>query len=104
MLLAVHGNDLFFKRLGFDARSEIAAVIHRLLEPVSLDRLLSQTRNLPLFAEAAPEEFIRIIERDLKHGRVVVGLLAPADAGVFESLARGRRKSPIRLRVVPLAA
>lgn len=85
VLLAVHGNELFFKRLGFDAKSAIDAFVRRLLRPVSLERLLSQNHSLPLLAEAAPEEFLSIIERDLKHERAVLGLLTPADSGMFGS-------------------
>ena len=85
VLLAVHGNDLFFKRLGFDAKAEIAGFVRRLLQPVSLDRFLSQNSTLPLLAEAAPEEFLSIIERDLKNERAVIGLLTPAASGVFGS-------------------
>lgn len=85
VLFAVHGNDLFFKRLGFDVESAIAAFVGRLLEPVSLDRFLSQNHNLPLLAEAAPEAFLSIIERDLRKERAVIGLLAPAESGVFGS-------------------
>lgn len=85
VLLAVHGNDLFFKRLGFDVESAIAAFVRRLLEPVSLDRFLSQNHNLPLLAEAAPEAFLSLIERDLRKDRSVMGLLAPAESGVFGS-------------------
>ena len=85
VLLAVHGNDLFFKRLGFDVGSAIAALVRRLLHPVSLDRFMSQNHNLPLLAEAAPEEFLSIIERDLRNERAVMGLLTPAESGVFGS-------------------
>lgn len=85
VLLAVHGHELFFDRLGFDVAGAIAALVRRLLEPVSLDRILSQTSNLPLFAEAAPEDFLGIIERDLRNEGVVLGLLKPADSGLFGS-------------------
>lgn len=85
VLLAVHGNDLFFNRLGFDVESAIAALVRRLLEPVSLDRFQSQNQNLPLLAEAAPEAFLSIIERDLRSERAVMGLLAPTESGMFGS-------------------
>ena len=85
VLLAVHGNGLFFKRLGFNAEAAIAALVRRLLQPVSLERLLSQNDNLPLLAEAAPEEFLSIIARDLRNERAVMGLLKPYDSGVFGS-------------------
>ena len=85
VLLAVHGDELFFSRLGFNGSTEVALLVRRLLVPITLDKLLSQTHNLPLLAEAAPEEFLRILEQDLRDGRVVVGLLASADSGVFGS-------------------
>ena len=84
VLLAVHGNDLFAKRLGVDVRALVETLIRRLLTPLTPEKLLSQTDNIPLYAEAAPQEFLRIIEEDLKSADPQVhSLLKPADTGVF---------------------
>jgi addiction module HigA family antidote len=82
VILSVHGNDLFQDRLGIDVESRVAVLIRKLLTPLTLERLLSQDRDLPRYAEAAPEEFLRIIEEDLKRNDPVVhGLLRPVDRG-----------------------
>jgi hypothetical protein len=62
VLLAVHGNNLFEKRLGIDVSGRVDVLIRRLLTPLTPEKLLSQTGNLPLYAEAAPQEFLHIIE------------------------------------------
>lgn len=84
VLLAVHGNDLFGQRLGIDIGVEIDLLIRRLLTPLTHEKLLSHTSNLPLYAEAAPTEFLRIIEDDLKIPESeVFALMKPADTGLF---------------------
>jgi addiction module HigA family antidote len=89
VLLAVYGNDLFAKRLGLDVRAHVDALIRRLLTPLTPEKLLSQTDNMPLYAEAAPQEFLRIIEEDLKSADPQVhSLLMPAETGVFGSCPR----------------
>jgi len=82
VILSVHGNDLFQHRLGIDVESRVAVLIRKLLTPLTLEKLLSQDRDLPRYAEAAPEEFLRIIEEDLRRNDPVVhGLLKPVDRG-----------------------
>jgi hypothetical protein len=89
VLLALHGNDLFAKRLGMDVQVEVDMVIRRLLTPLTPKKLLSQTHNLPLYAEAAPQEFLRIIEDDLKTADPQVNaLMKPSDSGLFGSCPR----------------
>jgi hypothetical protein len=89
VLLAVHGNGLFEKRLGIHVSAQVDALIRRLLTPLTPEKLLSQTGNLPLYAEAAPQEFLRIIEEDLKSPEPqVYALMKPADTGVFGSCPR----------------
>jgi addiction module HigA family antidote len=84
VLLAVHGNDLFKKRLGFDVQEQVDLLIRRLLTPLVPEKLISQTSNLPMYAEAAPQEFLRIIEDDLKSADPqVYSLMKPADTGIF---------------------
>ncbi|MCF8004463.1 MAG: HigA family addiction module antidote protein [Chromatiaceae bacterium] len=80
VILSVHGNDLFQHRLGIDAESRVAVLIRKLLTPLTLEKLLSQDRDLPRYAEAAPQEFLRIIEEDLRcNDPIVFGLLKPVD-------------------------
>jgi addiction module HigA family antidote len=80
VILSVHGNALFQHRLGIDVESRVAVLIRKLLTPLTLEKLLSQDRGLPRYSEAAPEEFLRIIEEDLRRNDpVVLGILKPVD-------------------------
>jgi len=89
VLLAVHGNSIFGKRLGMDIEAEVSLLIRRLLTPLTPKKLLSQTGNLPLYAEAAPQEFLRVIEEDLKSADPqIYSLMTPADSGMFSSCPR----------------
>ncbi len=85
VLLAVNGLHLFKKRLGIDTEVQATLVVRELLPtPLSLRTLEANDRDLPTYAEAAPEEFLSIIERDLKNENpTVLGLLRPAGIGVF---------------------
>lgn len=85
VLLAVHGRHLFKDHLGVDTESEVARVVRDLLPTPLTTRILeANDRDLPTYAEAAPDEFLTIIERDLRSTEpAVFGLLRPADAGVF---------------------
>lgn len=87
VLLAVHGNALFKSRLGKDLESEAERLVHDLLPaPLTLRKLEANDRDLPTYAEAAPNAFLTILERDLKSDNpVVFGLLRPVDSGVFGS-------------------
>lgn len=90
VLLAVHGGGLFKGRLGIDTEVEATLVVRDLLPVPLITRVLeANDRDLPLYAEAAPQEFLSIIERDLKSANpTVFGLLRPAGSGVFGSPSR----------------
>ena len=89
VILSVHGNNLFQDRLGIDVEARVSSLIRRLLEPLTLEKLLSHDNDLPRYAEAAPDEFLRLLEEDLKEPEpVVLGLLKSADAGVFGGCLR----------------
>jgi addiction module HigA family antidote len=89
VILSVHGNSLFKDRLGIDVDARVCQLIQRLLTPLTLDKLMSQDRDLPRYAEAAPEAFLNLIETDLKQARpVVLGLLKPANSGLFGGCPR----------------
>lgn len=84
VLLAVHGGHLFKNRLGIDTEVEAALVVRDLLTPLTTRKLEANDHDLPTYAEAAPYEFLSILERDLKsHEPAVLGLLRPASAGPF---------------------
>lgn len=84
VMLSVHGNDLFRSRLGIDVESRVAVLIRKLLTPLTIEKLLSHDQDLPRYAEAAPDEFLKIVEDDLRCNEpVVFGLLKPVDSGSF---------------------
>ena len=84
VLLAVHGRHLFKNRLGVDTEIEAVRVVRDLLTPLDARVLEANDRDLPTYAEAAPDEFLSILERDLKSkDPAVLGLLRPADTSVF---------------------
>jgi addiction module HigA family antidote len=84
VLLAVHGKYPFKNRLGVDTEVEAVCVVRDLLTPLTTRKLKANDRDLPIYAEAAPDEFLSILERDLKSkDPAVFGLLRPMDSGVF---------------------
>lgn len=84
VVLSVHGNNLFQDRLGIDIGGRVALLIRQLLTPLTLEKLLSHSRELPHYAEAAPSEFLNIIEADLlSDDPIVLGLLKPVDSGII---------------------
>lgn len=84
VILSVHGNNLFYRRLGIDIESRVTILVRKLLTPLTLKKLLSHDRDLPLYAEAAPSEFLKIIENDLRcENPIVLGLLKPVDSSLF---------------------
>ena len=89
VILSVHGNNLFQDRLGIDVEAHVASLIRKLLTPLSLDKLLSNDKDLPRYAEAAPEVFLALLEADLqKRQPVVLGLLKPHESGSLGSPTR----------------
>ena len=90
VLLSVHGNDLFQRRLGIDVEGEIAALVRQLLRPdgdeapLTAEALESYDQDLPMLAEAAPDEFLSILEEDLDRPESVVReLLKPVETTIF---------------------
>lgn len=80
VILSVHGNNLFQSHLGINVADRVADLIRNLLTPLTCEKLLSHDRDLPRYAEAAPEEFLQIIEDDLRSSYpTVLGLLKPVD-------------------------
>ena len=86
VLLAVHGDSLFRKRLGVDVEAQVSALVQRLLTPLTSDKLLSHDDDLPSYAEAAPEAFLTLLEEDLKRpDPALLALLRPVGTGFFDS-------------------
>ena len=84
VLLAVHGNNLFRERLGYDAEVQVNATVRDLLMPFSAETWASQKGDLPLYAEAAPDLFLDIIEQDLEtDDPKILSLLKPASTEIF---------------------
>ena len=85
VMLSVHGTALFRKRLGADVGEDVAALVNRLLTPFTSDNLRSNNDDLPGYAEAAPNEFLTLLEKDLRRRKPVLKeLLKPVGPGVFE--------------------
>ena len=90
VILSAHGNNLFQERFGINIESGVASLIGKLLRPLTLDKLLSHDNDLPHYAEAAPAEFLKLIEDDLRKPQpIVMGLLKPVESGnLFSSPSR----------------
>ena len=84
VLLAVHGNRLLRNRLGFDVEVRVTKLAKGLLSPLTVDTLRSHEDELPLYAEAAPEMFLDLLDADLKERNpAVLGLLQSVGSGPF---------------------
>ena len=89
VLLAVHGNSLFRDRLGVDVEALAAKLVKELLTPFTARKLEAQERDLPTYAEAAPDTLLRMLEDDLNSGEPVsFALMRPVDSGTFARCAR----------------
>ena len=88
VLLSVHGDELFRTRLGIGVAGLVSNLVVRLLMPLD-EKLQSQERDLPAFAEAAPDSFLEILEEDLKKDEpAVLSLLKPAASLPFAHCSR----------------
>jgi hypothetical protein len=91
VLLATQGAHLFKKRLGVDPENQVNRIVSELLGDAPSTRTLEvHDRDLPTYAEAAPEVFLTTLERDLRTSSpAVLGLLRPVDSGnMFSSPSR----------------
>jgi addiction module HigA family antidote len=83
-IMAVHGDALFGDRIGFPVEANVNLLIRRLLRGQTERVWQSQKNDLPKYAEAAPEEFLSIIEEELaKDSPAFASLFEPADSGMF---------------------
>ena len=84
VILSVHGNNLFWNRLGIDVEAHVSSLIYELLAPLTLKKLLSHGNDLPRYAEAAPDVFLSLLETDLQQpSPVVLVLLKPVGSSPF---------------------
>ena len=89
VILSVHGNHLFLDWPGINVEAKVASLVRRLLTPLTLEKLYSHNEDVARYAEAAPSEFLRIIESDLRQEcPVVLGLLEPSPTGVLGQCPR----------------
>ena len=89
VLLSIHGRRLFGKRLSRSPEQKVADLVRGLLKPLAADGLLSQSSNLPLYAEAAPEAILEIFEHDLSSKEPVVkALMGPVPDALFHRADR----------------
>ena len=89
VVLSVYGNDLFQERLGIDMEGLVSSLINRLLSPLTPSRLQSNNDDLPFYAEAAPDAFMRLLEKDLERDQpAVYELLKPAKSDLFNECPR----------------
>ncbi|GAB3314749.1 HigA family addiction module antitoxin [Larkinella ripae] len=90
VLLAVHGNELFYKKLGVNVEAMAVRLIRELLgDPLTTRTLEMHDRDLPTYAEVAPDEFLRILEKDLKTAAPAsLNLMRPAGIGIFGGSSR----------------
>lgn len=88
VILSVHGDE-FRRRTNVDVEAEVNRLIRVLLEPLTTAKLLSHERDLPRYAEAAPEAFLGLIEADIKKAEpATLGLLKPVASGLFSNCPR----------------
>jgi addiction module HigA family antidote len=89
VLLAVHGNVFFRERLGVDVEGLVERLICELLTPLTARRLEAQERDLPTYAEASPDTFLKVLEADLKaEAPASFALMRPTDPSTFAGCAR----------------
>lgn len=80
VLLAVHGDELY-AATGFKSKQSVDDLVRGLLHPFDLRTLKSNSRDMPAYAEAAPEVFLELFEKDLKKAEPVsFGLLTPSNS------------------------
>ncbi len=84
VLLAIHGNNLFRDRLGMDVEGQVNVTVRELLTPFAAETWASQRSDLPLYAEAAPDLFLDIVEQDLRsNDPQILSLLKPSSTDMF---------------------
>ncbi len=89
VLLAVYSRELFQDKLGFEPAHRVSGLVRRLLTPLTGRTLEAHAHDLPMYAEAAPDELLNILEDDLaEDSPVVFELVRPTGGGLWGSSPR----------------
>ena len=84
VLLAVCGRELFRDRNGFDIEARVRKMVKKWFRPGDGRALESRKDALPAYAEADPDAFLSIIEKDLEGDEPgILGLFRPVEAPPF---------------------
>jgi len=84
VILSVHDDDLFGQDSGLDVEARVTKLIRELLEPLTIEKLRSHADNLPGYAEAAPDAFLKIVKEDLRSNcPAIFEAFKPTDSFVF---------------------
>ena len=84
VLLSVYGNQLLKKRLGIDMETRVEHLIEELLTPLTVKKLKANSKDLPMYAEAAPRVVLNILESDLEgDDPQTIGLMRTVSSGLF---------------------
>ena len=84
IILSVYGDGLFGNRLGVHIATRVSLLVRKLLEDKSGRVWQSQQGELPKYAEAAPDEFLNIVENELtKDVPAFAPLFEPVEGGMF---------------------
>ena len=77
VILAVHGGDWAVSSRD-EIVSKVSDLVKRILAPLTLDGLLAHAHDLRDYAEAAPDEFLGIVEADMANARpATIDILKP---------------------------
>ncbi len=86
IIFSVHGDTLFNKQCGYVLKSRTSCLIRRLLDPLTIDKLLSHQDDLADYAEVAPDVLLELIEDDLQKSKpAVIDLLRFVESNLFSS-------------------
>ena len=84
VLLAVYGDFLFGSSRALSCGPQVSRIVENILLPLDSRKLEANCDELPVYAEAAPGVFLRIIEDDLTNKQPrVLSLLRPVGTGYF---------------------
>ena len=73
-------------RLGYDVEARVHSTVRELLMPFAAETWASQKSDLPLYAEAAPDFFLDIVEQDLQtDDPKILSLLKPISCEILGS-------------------
>ena len=89
VFLSVYGKTLFGHCSDFDGEKETAAVIRRILVPMTSERWATNSNWLPFFAEAAPGVLLSLCEDDVRQPKSVLKqMMRPVENELFAPYPR----------------